>query len=140
MADGGGHSGRVHGADRVRRGDPHLKALSGLRTLDLNWNPVTDAVLEQTQVVAELEELGLDGTRVTVREIALLEKSTPRLILSLTGNDGVTDKGLARITKLPLRQLHVEQNADDGRGLASVKELTALEELYCGHRAVRRRR
>jgi hypothetical protein len=117
---------------------PYLKALPGLRTLDLNWNRVTNAVLEQTQGSwPDLEELGLDGTEVTDSGIARLEKATPRLqSLSLTGNRGVTDIGIARLTKLPLRQLHVSKTRMTDAGLASVKELTALEELYCGHQAI----
>ncbi len=117
---------------------PYLKALPGLRTLDLNWNRVTNAVLEQTQGSwPDLEELGLDGTEVTDSGISRLEKATPRLqSLSLTGNRGVIDIGIARLTKLPLRQLHISKTQVTDAGLASVKELSTLEELYCGHRAI----
>jgi Leucine-rich repeat (LRR) protein len=116
----------------------HLKEFKKLFSLDLSSNPITDKFLEQTQGMwPDLTELELDRTMVTDKGVGMLEQSTPRLqVLSLTGNEGVTDQAIASLVNLPLKRLKLTGTKVTDAGLITVKRLNDLEELYCSNREI----
>ncbi len=116
----------------------HLKPLQKLYSLDLSKNPLTDALLEETEGSwPNLQELSLGNTKVTDKGIGSLDNHTPQLQrLDLTGNEGITDKGIASLVKLPLERLFISRTKVTDAGMESVRKLRKLEELYCGNNAV----
>jgi len=86
----------------------HLKGLTALEELDLNYTPVSDAGLAHLKELTALERLYLGGTQVS-------------------------DAGLAHLKGLTaLEVLYLNETQASDAGLAHLKELTALERLYLG--------
>lgn len=117
---------------------PNLIPLANLYGLDLSLNPIADSVLEQTQGSwPKLQELTLAKTKVTDVGIALLGNSTPRLQnLDLTGDEGVTDKGIAGLAGMPITRLYITGTKATDASLEVMRKLPKLEHLYCGNRSL----
>jgi Leucine-rich repeat (LRR) protein len=94
--------------------------------------------LEETQGSwPNLQELSLGDTKVTDKGIGIMENFMPQLQrLDLTGNEGITDKGIESLVKLPLERLYVSRTKVTDASMESVRKLRKLEELYCGNNAV----
>jgi len=115
-----------------------LKKLPYIQVLDLGYNPITDAFLEALQgSCPELTQLTLSGTKVTDKVMTIIAKAAPRLeACDLTACQGITDQGMAPLAHSPLVQLHLTGTRVTDAGLAHLKDMKSLQELYCGNPGV----
>jgi Leucine rich repeat len=96
----------------------HLRALTGLRTLDLGSNEITDAGLTHLEGLIRLEALNLSGTRITDAGLTHLEGLTRLEALDLTGTR-VTGAGLVHLKGLAnLQELDLDETRVTATGLA----------------------
>jgi hypothetical protein len=140
----------------------HLKALPCLRLVDVtNKQWVTDAGLAHLESLTELEDLRLNGAKVTPAAVVRFVKGRTKLkrlelrrvplgdddlaelkaltnleALSLRGTS-VTDKGLPHLKPFTrLRELSLMSTAVSDAGLEHLKALTALENLDLDRTAI----
>jgi hypothetical protein len=118
--------GAVADADLV-----HLKAFPGLRCVELpNKTKVTDAGLAHLAALDRLDELNLNGTRVSAAGVRAFVKGRTRLWrLELMGVP-LGDDDLASLTELTgLRVLSLRGTLVTDRGAAHLKAFTRLRNL-----------
>ena len=93
-------------------GIAHLAAIDGLRQLALKNTRITTHGLAELQPLTSLERLWLDSTPIGDESVALIARSFPLLEVLFIGHTGVTDAGVAELTRLPgLAVLNLEGTA-----------------------------
>jgi hypothetical protein len=108
----------------------HIKALAGLKGLDLSQTQVTNAELELLmESLPQLHDLSLGGTQVTSAGLKNLNRLTQLQGLWLVGT-GVTDAGLEQLKGLTqLKQLNLMFARVTDAGLNNLEGLKQLQKL-----------
>lgn len=107
----------------------HLQSLRPLRTLSLQYSPVTDAGLVSLRSLTQLAALDLDSTRVTGVGLEHLRGMTRLRWLSLRGTE-VSDEGIENLAFLSrLQWLDLSATAISDAGLTHLEGLRQLEVL-----------
>lgn len=117
-----------------------LRALHGLRDLDLTGTAVTDAGVAHLAGLRGLESLALCETAVTDQALRILT-SLPRLQAIHLRGTAVTDDGLAHLAvHSELDVLDVRETAVTGRGLSALSGLADLDVVIAPHLGILERR
>lgn len=117
----------------VNDGDlKHLKGLSSLQTLILDYTQVTSTGLEHLKGMTSLQMLWLSDTQVTDAGLEHLKGLTSLHTLKLCGTR-VTGAGLEHLKGLAdLRMLDLNGTRVTDAGLEHLEGLACLQELYLG--------
>jgi hypothetical protein len=128
LADG--YEIRARGADDGSLAKANPKALSPIRTLDLEGSLVTDAGLKDLERFDALVALDLDETRITNAGLQHLQTLSQLRWLSLRDTQ-ISDEGLENFGRLTnLQWLDLQNTQVSDAGLEHLMDLPQLKRVY----------
>ena len=110
----------------------YLGELKHLRELVLVQTKVDDAGMEALVSLTSLEELSLEESKITNHGLEFVGQLSELRLLTIHNNNAVDENGLIHLENLKkLKTLYLCVSVTK-KGIASLKKLAALENLYMG--------
>ncbi len=107
-----------------------LQNTVGLRKLNLDNSPVTDAGLASLGPMPELRDLSLTRTLITDDAIVMIARQFPSLVSLRLDRTAITDKGLSGLKSLTsLQQLSLFRTRTSDVGCAELANIASLKSL-----------
>jgi formylglycine-generating enzyme required for sulfatase activity len=108
----------------------HLRGLTELRSIWLNWTPVTGTGLKHLSNLPQLRTLGLVATKLDGGNLKELASFGSLAILNIDGTPAATDAGVAILRTMPaLTELQVGHSSVSDKGLEVLATFPALKKL-----------
>ena len=128
-----GKSNVVDIRDKPISGDQALQPLQnivGVRKLNLDNSPVTDAALQGLGPMPELRDLSLTRTLITDDALPMIVKQFPGLEALRLDRTAITDKNLSELSKLTsLQQLSLFRTRISDSGCLQLAKIATLKKL-----------
>lgn len=107
-----------------------LNGLAGLKKLNLDRSPITDAGLQAIGPLPQLGHLSLSRTQITNDGVKTLVEHYPSLVFLRLDETVVTDEGVEALADLPrLKELSLYRLRTTDRGCKSLAKMSSLQRL-----------